>query len=331
MQPVATSPDAAPPGPGRVHAIKEFFHRNPAAYSAVGLVLLCAVMSVASDRFLTTGNLSNVLRQVSITAILAAGMTVVILSGGIDLSVGAVMTLAMTTAAGAMLGGAPIPLAVAMAVAAGVLCGAVNGFLIAYVGLPAFIVTLAMMQVPRGLVLLYTDAKPQGGLPADFELWGRGELFGVPSPVVVMLSVYAAAYVMMNRYPVGRYLYGIGGNEEAVRLSGIRVRAYRLLAYMLSGLTAGIAGVVLSSRLMTGDPNAGQGAELDAIAAVVLGGTLITGGRGHVLGTLIGALTLGVLNNGLNLSPVSTYAQKVVQGVVIVLAIYVGRSRRSDR
>ncbi|MDB5297837.1 MAG: sugar transporter permease [Phycisphaerales bacterium] len=331
MRPVATSPDTAPPRPRGPHRLRRFLDRNPAVYSSVGLGLLVVAMACLSGQFLSAANLGNVLRQVSVNAILAAGMTVVILSGGIDLSVGAVMALSMTAAAGAMLAGVPVPLAVLLALAAGAVCGAVNGVLVAYVGLPAIIVTLAMMEVPRGVALLYTKGYPLSGLPTAFAFWGRGQVFGVQTPILVMLAVFASAYVMLDHYPVGRYLYGIGGNEEAVRLSGVRVRRYRLLAYTLSGFAAAVGGVVLSSRLMSGQPNAGEGFELDAIAAVVLGGTSITGGRGHIAGTLVGALMLGVLNNGLNLMEVSPYAQRVLKGVVIVLAIYAGTSRRRDR
>jgi ribose transport system permease protein len=331
MRPVATSPDTAIPSVQTLRRFNGFLRQNPAAYSSIGLALLFVAMVCLSGDFLTAANLSNVLRQVSINAIIAAGMTVVILSGGIDLSVGAVMALSMTTAAGAMLAGVPVPLAILLALAAGALCGAVNGLLVAYVGLPAIIVTLAMMEIPRGAALLYTKGYPLSGLPAAFSFWGKGQILGVQTPIVVMLVVFGLAYVMLDHYPVGRYLYGIGGNEEAVRLSGVRVRRYRLLAYTLSGFTAAVSGVVLASRLMSGQPGAGEGFELDAIAAVVLGGTSITGGRGHILGTLVGALMLGVLNNGLNLMDVSPYAQRVLKGVIIVLAIYAGTNKRPDR
>jgi len=324
MRPVVTSPEIAQTQRRRFGGVASVFHHHPALYSLVGLVLLCVAMVFLSDEFLTTANLSNILRQVSINAIIAAGMTTVILAGGIDLSVGAVMALSMTAAAGAMLAGVPIPLAIFVALAIGLLCGAVNGMLVAYLGLPAIIVTLAMMEIPRGAALLYTKGYPLSGLPPGFSFWGRGQVLGVQTPIIAMLMVYGVGYVMLNHYPVGRYIYGIGGNEEAVRLSGVRVRRYKFLTYVISGLTAAISGVVLASRLMSGQPNAGEGFELDAIAATVLGGTSITGGRGHILGTLVGALMLGVLNNGLNLMEVSPYTQRVLKGVIIILAIYAG-------
>lgn len=301
---------------------------NPSVLAFAGLILLCLAMSFVSDRFATWDNLQNVMRQVSINAIIAAGMTIVILTGGIDLSVGAVMALSMTLTASALLAEIPIPLAIAIGLATGAGCGAINGLLIAYGRLPAIIVTLAMMEIPRGLALLKTGGYPQSGLPSEFSWIGQGNLFGLQTPIVVMLVVFAVLYAMLAYFPVGRYIYGIGGNEEAVRLSGVRVERTKLLVYTISGMTAAIAGIVLASRLMSGQPNAGIGFELDAIAAVVLGGTAIVGGRGSMIGTLIGALTLGILNNGLNFMSVSPYTQKVLKGAIILLAIYAGSVKR---
>ena len=290
MRPVVTSPEIAQTQRRRFGGVASVFHHHPALYSLVGLVLLCVAMVFLSDEFLTTANLSNILRQVSINAIIAAGMTTVILAGGIDLSVGAVMALSMTAAAGAMLAGVPIPLAIFVALAIGLLCGAVNGMLVAYLGLPAIIVTLAMMEIPRGSALLYTKGYPLSGLPPGFSFWGRGQVLGVQTPIIAMLMVYGVGYVMLNHYPVGRYIYGIGGNEEAVRLSGVRVRRYKFLTYVISGLTAAISGVVLASRLMSGQPNAGEGFELDAIAqgtAIVTRHRDVPGMVGRI-GTILG-------------------------------------------
>jgi ribose transport system permease protein len=310
------------------HRWREWLSGRPEALSLIAFVVLCTAMLLVSDRFFSWENLSNVARQVSITAIIATGMTIVILTGGIDLSVGAVMALSMTLAAGSMLAGLPVWLAAMIGLGTGVGCGAINGLLIAYARLPAIVVTLAMMEIPRGIALFYTGGYPQSGLPESFAWLGRGALFGVQMPILVMVAVFAAAYVLLTWFPAGRYFYGLGGNEEAVRLSGVHVERYKLLAYILSGLTAAIGGLVLSSRLMSGQPNAGIGFELDAIAAVVLGGTAIAGGRGSIIGTLIGAFTLGVLNNGLNLMGVSPYTQKILKGAIILLAIYVGSARR---
>jgi ribose transport system permease protein len=302
---------------------------NPTALAFIGLLALCIAMAFVSDRFFTWDNLSNVARQVSINAIIATGMTIVILTGGIDLSVGSVMALSMTFCAGAMLAGLPVPVAMLAGLATGAVFGALNGFLIAHARLPAIIVTLATMEIPRGIALLYTGGYPQSGLPPSFAFVGRGEILGVQMPILIMLAVFVAAFVLLKYFPAGRYFQALGGNEEATRLSGVRVERHKFLAYTLSGLTAAISGIVLSSRLMSGQPNAGTGFELDAIAAVVLGGTAITGGRGSIVGTLIGALTLGVLNNGLNLMSVSPYTQKVLKGVIILLAIYAGSFKRN--
>jgi ribose transport system permease protein len=305
-----------------------WLREHPEVFSLLGLIVLAAGMSLVSDRFLSWENLGNIGRQVSINAIIATGMTLVIITGGIDLSVGAVMTLSMTFGAGAMLAGVPVSLSVGLALGTGLLCGAVNGALVAYARLPAIIVTLAMMEVPRGIALLYTGGYPLSNLPASFSALGRGEILGVHLPTLVMIAVIVAGHVFLTRFVAGRAFYALGGNEEAARLSGLPVNRYKAMAYVLSGFTAALAGIVLASRLMSGQPNAGIGFELDAIAAVVLGGTSIVGGRGSIVGTLIGAVTLGVLNNGLNLMSVSPYTQKILKGGVILIAIYLGSVKR---
>ncbi|WP_414704948.1 ABC transporter permease [Pseudomonas sp.] len=284
-------------------------------------------MSLANDNFLTASNLSNVLRQVSIIAIIAVGMTCAILTGGIDLSVGPVMALSGTLTAGLMVAGFPMELAMLAGLAVGALFGAGNGVFVAYARMPPIIVTLATMGIARGLALLYTGGYPISGLPQEFAFLGRGEVLGLQVPILVMAVMYVLAYILLHKTPLGRYIYAIGGNEEAARLSGVRVSRYKLLVYTLSGLTAAVAGIVLSSRLMSGQPNAGVGFELDAIAAVVLGGTAIAGGRGAIVGTLVGAMMLGVLNNGLNLMGISPYIQNIIKGAIILLAIYISRSR----
>lgn len=308
---------------------RDWIEEHPAVFSLTGLLVLAIAMTFISDRFLTWENLGNIGRQVSINGIIATGMTFVILSGGVDLSVGAVMTLAMTFGAGAMLSGVPVPVAIALALFTGLACGALNGVLIAYARLPAIIVTLATMEIPRGIALLYTGGYPLAGLPASFEVIGRGTILGLHIPTLVMFAVVAGGHIFLTRLVAGRALYALGGNEEAAHLAGVPVRFYKVLAYTLSGCTAALAGVVLASRLMSGQPNAGIGFELDAIAAVVLGGTSISGGRGSVIGTLIGAVTLGLLNNGLNLMSVSPYTQKILKGGIILIAIYVGSLKRS--
>lgn len=302
-------------------------HLPVLAYPLIGMLLVCVVMSFADADFLSVANLLNIVRQVSINGVIAIGMTYVILSGGIDLSVGSILALSGTLSAGLLLAGLSPVLAVAAGLASGVAIGVLNGVLVAYMGMPSIIVTLATMGIARGLALLYTGGYPIDGLPDWFGLLGRGKLLGVPYPVLLMLVVFALAWVLLARTPFGRYVHAIGGNEDATRLSGVRVKRNKLMVYAISGLTAAIAGLVLASRLMSGQPSAGVSFELDAIAAVVIGGTPITGGRGSVIGTLIGALTLGVLNNGLNMMGISPYLQIVIRGVIILFAIYVGRER----
>lgn len=262
---------------------------HPAMLPFIGFVVLFVLMSGLNDSFLTVNNLTNVARQVSINAIIAVGMTCAILTGGIDLSVGPVMALSGSIAAGLMLAGIPIPLAMMAALLVGALFGLANGSCIAYLRMPPIIVTLASMGIARGLALLYTGGYPISGLPDMFSFFGRGTVLGIQVPILIMAGVYLFAWIMLNHLSFGRYIYAIGGNEEAARLSGIRVSRYKMLVYVVSGLTAALAGLVLTSRLMSGQPNAGEGFELDAIAAVVLGGAAISGGKGAIIGTLVGA------------------------------------------
>lgn len=300
--------------------------KSPAFFPFVGLILVCLVAVATTDDFLSVDNLVNIARQVSINAIIAVGMTCVILSGGIDLAVGSVMALTGTLTAGLMVAGVPPGVAILIGLAAGIAFGVANGFFVAYAKMPPIIVTLATMGIARGLALIYTGGYPIDGLPIWFEFFGRGSFLGIQTPILIMLIVFVVAYVVLDHTPIGRYIYAIGGNEEATRLTGVRVSRYKLLVYAISGFTAAIAGLVLTSRLMSGQPNAGVSFELDAIAAVVMGGTAITGGRGSIIGTLVGAVMLGVLNNGLNMMGVSPYLQSIIKGVIILLAIYISRS-----
>lgn len=305
--------------------------RSPYFFPLIGLVAVSIVMALTTENFLSSDNFLNIARQVSINAIIAVGMTCVILSGGIDLSVGSVMALSGTLMAGMMVAGVSPSAAIALGLGVGLAFGLFNGFFVAYAGMPPIIVTLATMGIARGLGLIYTGGYPIDGLPEMFAFFGRGNVLGVQTPVVIMLLVFALAYLLLDHTPIGRYIYAIGGNEEAARLSGVRVSRYKLLTYALSGLMCSIAGLVLSSRLMSGQPNSGIGFEMDAIAAVVMGGTSITGGRGSIVGTLIGALMLGVLNNGLNMMGVSPYVQNIIKGLIILFAIYISRERRKRR
>lgn len=297
------------------------------SFTFIAFVVLCVFMGVVSDNFFTLSNLSNISRQISVNAIISVGMTMVILTGGIDLSVGPVMALSSTFMAGAMLAGVNPFFSILIGLFTGFCFGILNGILISYGKQPAFIVTLAMMEIARGLALLYTGGYPLSGLPTRFETVGNGRILGIQNPVIMMIILYAIAYIILNKLVFGRYVYAIGGNEEATRLSGIKVRKYKMLVYVISGLTAAFSSIILTSRLLSGQPNAGVGFELDSIAAVVLGGTDMTGGKGHILGTLLGAMMLGVLNNGLNLIGVSPYMQRVVKGIIIIVAIYISSSK----
>jgi ribose transport system permease protein len=306
---------------------REFLSRSGPLW---GLLILCIVMTILSPYFLTFNNLFNVGTQIAVIAILALGQTFVIVSGGIDLSVGSVLGLAgivfgWATAVANM----PLPLALALGVGAGASAGLINGLLITLGNLPPFIATLAMLSAARGLALVISGGVPLNPIPGPILSLGSGDLFGfVPLPVILMLVMWAITVGILRSTYAGRAMYAIGGNEEASRLSGINVSRQKLLIYTLSGLFAGIAGILLTARLASAQPQAGFTFELDAIAAVVIGGASLSGGVGSASGTLIGALILGVLRNGLNLLNVSAFWQQVVIGAVIALAVMTDTLRR---
>jgi ribose transport system permease protein len=292
------------------------------------LIVLVIAMSALSGDFLTADNLLNVGVQAAVTAILAFGVTFVIVAAGIDLSVGSVAALSATVLAWtAAEGGVPVPVAVLLAVATGIACGLVNGFLVSYGKLPPFIATLAMLSVGRGLSLVISQGSP---IPFPDSVSHLGDTLGgwLPVPVLVMVVMGLITAFVLGRTYIGRSMYAIGGNEEAARLSGLRVKRQKLAIYAFSGLFAAAAGIVLASRLSSAQPQAAQGYELDAIAAVVIGGASLAGGTGKASGTLIGALILAVLRNGLNLLSVSAFWQQVVIGVVIALAVLLDTVRR---
>ncbi|WP_068112764.1 ABC transporter permease [Tropicimonas marinistellae] len=302
---------------------------SPLVLPLAGLIVVSILMGLASENFFSVSNIMNVLRQVSINGILAVGMTFVILTGGIDLSVGAVMALSGTICAGLVVNmGLPGAVGLAGGMLVGVVFGLFNGALVAWGRMPAIIVTLATMGVARGLGLIYSGGYPISGLPPWMSWFGIGRIGIVPVPVILMFVIYVIAWVLLQRTPFGRHVYSIGGNETAARLSGVKTQWIKLAIYTISGLTSALAAVILTGRLMSGQPNAGVGFELDAIAAVVLGGTAIAGGRGLIFGTLIGAVLLGILNNGLNLMGINPYLQDVIKGFIILLAIYIGREWR---
>lgn len=331
MPEVLTSPEGPRGGIGeRLRRTGQLRQILSAGGSLVGLAVLIVVLSVLSPNFLTVANLRNVSVQVAVTALIAFGSTFVIVAGGIDLSVGSVIGLS-----GIVLGwaasnaGWPTALAVLAALVAGLLVGLVNAVLV-NLRLPPFIATLAMLSVARGLALVISGGIPLG-VPDAVARLGSGEFLGVPYPTLLMIVGLLVTAVILRRTYSGRAMYAIGGNTEAARLSGIRVGRQQLVIYALSGLFAAVAGILLAGRLASGQPTAGTGYELDAIAAVVIGGASLAGGSGTAVGTFIGALILGLLRNGLTLLNVSAFWQEVVIGVVIALAVLIDTIRRRQR
>ncbi|MET0959394.1 MAG: ribose ABC transporter permease [Psychrobacillus psychrotolerans] len=295
----------------------------------IGLILIVVIISVMSPNFLTLNNLLNVLRQVSINALIAFGMTFVILTGGIDLSVGSILALTGAVTAGFLASGMDPMFAMFLGLILGAILGAINGIIISKGNVAPFIATLATMTIYRGLTLVYTEGRPISGLgdSLSFQLIGKGYFFGIPVPVITMAIAFGVLYFVLKKTTFGRRVYAVGGNEEASRLSGIKVDRIKVYVYALTGTLAALASLILTSRLNSAQPTAGNMFELDAIAAVVLGGTSLTGGRGWIVGTLIGALIIGVLNNGLNLIGVSSFFQQVVKGAVILVAVLLDRKK----
>ncbi|MDR0363389.1 MAG: ribose ABC transporter permease [Planctomycetota bacterium] len=311
------------------------------ASALLGLIGLCAIMSIVSDKFLSANNLMNILSQIAVVSIVAAGMTFVILTGGIDLSVGSVIGLAGVLSGHAMRQVGNIPLAVAVCVLSGLIMGVINGYLIAYQKLPAFVATLGMMSVARSICFIITQGKPISIFPREFRFFGAGylsDLIGdVPvvgaTPVIILeiAIVFAVAWFLLAQRPFGRYIYSIGSNENATRLAGIDTDFHKLSAYAICGLLTGFAGLLFMGRINSAHPTGGVSYEMNAIAAVVIGGTSLAGGSGSIGGTLIGALIMGVISNGLNLLNVDSYWQGVVLGVAIILAVLVDiKSKRQN-
>jgi ribose transport system permease protein len=297
--------------------------------SLVGLIVLIVAVSIASPDFLDIGNLLNVLRQTSINAVIAMGMTFVILTAGIDLSVGAILALCGAFAASLIASGSGLLIAMPIVLLAGLALGAVSGLIITYGAVQPFIATLVTMTVLRGAVLVFTNGTPidasSGAASNAFGNLGAGYILGIPIPVIAAAVVFAACWVALTQTRFGRYVYAIGGNENVTRLSGVNVTLIKIVVYAVSGLLSALAGIILTARLESAQPTAGVGYELDAIAAVVVGGTSLAGGIGSMTGTLIGALIIGILNNALNLMDVSAYYQMIAKGAVILLAVLVDR------
>ena len=304
--------------------------------SLIALFVLCIVLSVLTDKFFTTANGVNVLRQVAVNICIATGMTLVVLTAGIDLSVGSVLALCGAITAGLLKNGMQFPSAdlyigftilgaVLGAVIVGSMLGLVNGLAITKFKVPPFVATLAMLTIARGFTMLYTGGHPISNLGDQFAYIGAGYFIGIPVPVWIAAIVVLLAVFITKKTKLGRYIYAIGGNETAARLSGIRINRVKLIVYSLGAALAAVGGVIVTSRLDSAQPNAGLSYELDAIAAVVIGGTSLNGGKGSVWGTVIGAVIIGVLNNGLVLLNVSPFWQQVVKGAVILLAVIIDK------
>jgi ribose transport system permease protein len=304
--------------------------------SVIALLLLCILLSILTDKFFTTANGLNVLRQVAVNICIATGMTLIVLTGGIDLSVGSVLALCSAITAGLLKNGLSFPSAdlfigftILGAVLAGILVGSLlglfNGFTITLFKVPPFVATLAVLTIARGFTMLYTGGHPISNLGERFAAIGTGSWIGIPVPVWIAALVVLIAVFITQKTKLGRYIYAIGGNETAAKLSGIRISRVKMIVYGIGGALAAVGGVIVASRLDSAQPNAGISYELDAIAAVVIGGTSLNGGKGTVWGTVIGAIIIGVLNNGLVLLNVSPFWQQVVKGGVILLAVIIDK------
>ena len=292
------------------------------------LILLCVYLSIKSPYFLTASNMFNVARQVSLNAIMATGMTFVIITGGIDLSVGSTLALSSCLVAGMLKRGLAVPAAVALGLAIGAVIGLINGVLVSKAHIPPFIATLGMMNVLRGSAYLYTGGIPISGFPQSFVRMGQGYVGPVPMPVIICVVVMALGWFLLEKTKLGRYTFAIGGNSEAARLAGIDGDRWRTTVYSVCGALAALTGIIMASRLNSAQPIAGIGYELDAIAATVIGGTSTFGGEGSLGGTALGALIMGVLRNGLNLLNVSPFLQEIVIGLVIIGAVLADTFRR---
>ena len=309
--------------------------------SLIALFLLCLVLGFLSEKFFTTANGVNVLRQVAVNICIATGMTLIVLTGGIDLSVGSVLALCGAIAAGLLKNGIGIPSVdlyigftvlgvVLVSLFVGGLLGLINGFVITRFKVPSFVATLSMLTIARGLTMLYTGGHPISNLGPDFAVLGSGTFIGIPVPVWMAVIVVLLAVFLTRQTRLGRYIYAIGGNETAAKFSGIRINRIKLIVYSIGAALAALGGIIVTSRLDSAQPNAGLSYELDAIAAVVIGGTSLHGGRGSIWGTVTGAIIIGVLNNGLVLLNVSPFWQQVVKGLVILLAVIIDRMNTKE-
>jgi ribose transport system permease protein len=295
--------------------------------SILALIILCIIVSIISPTFLQVSNLRNLFTQISVNAVISLGMTFVILTGGIDLSVGSIVAIAGAVSAVTIKNTGSISLGILAALFSGILVGFINGIIVSKGRIQAFIATLATQTVFRGVTYVFTGGNPISGLGDSFMKLTNSRILGVPVPVIITIIVFAICAYVLTQTRYGRYVYAVGGNEDSSRLSGINVNNVKTWVYIISGAAAAIAGIIVTSRIGSAAPTAGSGYELDAIAAIVIGGTNLVGGEGTILGTIIGVLIIGVLNNGLNLMDVSAFYQTIVKGLVILLAVLIDKKK----
>jgi ribose transport system permease protein len=298
------------------------------AGTLIGLLIIVVTFSFLSPVFWTLPNLLNILQQSSINAIIALGMTLVIISGGIDLSVGPTAALSAVLGATLMVAGVPVPLAVMATLGVGALCGVFSGTLVAYAGLQPFIVTLGGLSLFRALALIFTNGNPVFGIPMEFRNLVNSTVFGVPTPIIVVVVIALFLWVVMNKTPLGEYILAVGGNEEAARVAGVPVKRTKVTVFVISGVLASLAALILIARLGAAEPTIGNLWELDAIAAAAIGGASLMGGKGSIVGTLIGAVILGALRNGLTLLNIQAFYQLLATGLIIIIAMLIDRATR---
>ena len=293
--------------------------------SVLILLVICVFATILSPSFLSVTNLFNVFKQITVAGIVGCGMTFVILTGGIDLSVGSILGLSGVLASGVLASTGNTAVAVAVSLTVGIACGAVNGFFVSVCGIPPFISTLGMMTLLRGVILVYTKGSPIPIKSDAYKFFGKGSIAGIPVPVIILIIVFLLAHYILTQTSYGRSVYAVGGNREAARLSGIRVKTSEFLVYPLNGLMCGMAGLILTARLGSAQSTSGTGIEMDAIAAVILGGTSLSGGVGFVLPTVVGAMIMGIIDNILTLMNVNPHATNIVKGAVILIAVLVDK------
>ena len=313
--------------PEKLRALPFKFNLRDAG-TLIGLLIIIITFSFLSPVFFTIPNLLNILQQSSINALIALGMTLVIITGGIDLSVGPTAALSAVLGATMMVAGVPVPLAILATLGIGAICGVFSGSLVAYAGLQPFIVTLGGLSLFRAVALIYTGGNPVFGIPTEFRSLINSEIFGIPTPIVIVAVIALVLWTVMNKTPLGEYILAVGGNEEAARVAGVPVKRTKVTVFVISGTLASLASLILIGRLGAAEPTIGNLWELDAIAAAAIGGASLMGGKGSVVGTIIGAIILGALRNGLTLLNIQAFYQLLATGLIIIIAMLIDRATR---